>query len=61
MRRYLPISGLLLLLFAAGTPAAARPAPMSDAELLSKSDLVALVRVLSVTGPKRAAGAETFG
>jgi len=49
MRRYLPISGLLLLLFAAETPAAARPAPMSDAELLSKSDLVALVRVLSVT------------
>jgi hypothetical protein len=31
------------------SPAAALPAPMSESELLSKSDLVALIRVLSVT------------
>ena len=31
------------------TPAAARPAPMSEADLLAKSDLVALVRIKSVT------------
>jgi hypothetical protein len=50
MRRLVPLSGLLLLLLlAATTSASALPAPMSDAELLSKSDLVALVRVLSVT------------
>ena len=50
MRRLLSLSGLLLLLLAAATtPASALPAPMSDADLLSKSDLVALVRVLSVT------------
>ena len=50
MRRLFPLSGLLLLLLAAATtPASALPAPMSDADLLSKSDLVALVRVLSVT------------
>jgi hypothetical protein len=30
-------------------PAGALPAPMSDSELLSESDLVALIRVLSVT------------
>jgi hypothetical protein len=30
-------------------PAIALPAPMSDAELMEKSDLVALVRVMSVT------------
>jgi len=44
--KMLPLS--LLLLFVA-TPALALPAPMSDADLLSKSDLVALVRVISVT------------
>jgi len=38
----------LLLLFAT-TPAVALPAPMSEQELIDKSDLVALVRVLSVT------------
>src|SRR5262249_43108088 len=38
----------LLLAFVAG-PALALPAPMSDDELLAKSDLVALIRVLSVT------------
>jgi len=31
------------------TQALALPAPMSDDELLAKSDLVALIRVLSVT------------
>ena len=41
-------SALLLLAFFA-TPALALPAPMSDADLLASSDLVALVRVLSVT------------
>jgi len=44
--KMLPLS--LLLLFAA-SPALALPAPMPDADLLAKSDLVALVRVLSVT------------
>jgi len=38
----------ILLCFAA-QPALAVPAPMSDAELMEKSDVVALVRVLSVT------------
>lgn len=37
------------LLCLAAQPALAVPAPMSDAELLEKSDVVALVRVLSVT------------
>ena len=46
MGRYLMLSSLFLLV--AG-PAVALPAPMSKDELLSKSDLVALVRVLSVT------------
>jgi hypothetical protein len=41
--------GLILVLLLVATPALALPAPMSDAELLTKSDLVALVRVLSVT------------
>jgi len=43
---------LLSLFFLAAmiaTPARALPAPLSDGELLEKSDLVALVRVLSVT------------
>ena len=42
---------LLTALFAAPTasPAFALPAPMSNEDLLAKSDLVALVRVLSVT------------
>ena len=40
---------VITLLCLNATPAAALPAPMSDSELLSKSDLVALVRVLSVT------------
>ena len=36
MRRYFPLSGLLLLLLAAATPASALPAPMSDADLLAQ-------------------------
>lgn len=44
--RLLPIFILLSLV---ATAALALPAPMSDSELLQKSDLVALVRVLSVT------------
>jgi hypothetical protein len=40
---------ILLLCVLLVTPALALPAPMSDSDLLVKSDLVALVRVLSVT------------
>ncbi len=39
----------LVLTITAASPALALPAPMSDTDLLTKSDLVALVRVLSVT------------
>jgi hypothetical protein len=49
MRRCLAVATLVLLLAFAAAPALALPAPMSDAELLTKSDLVALIRVLSVT------------
>jgi hypothetical protein len=49
MRRSLLLSSFFpLLAFVAG-PAFALPAPMSADELLTKSDLVALIRVLSVT------------
>jgi hypothetical protein len=41
--------GLILLFCLVTGPARALPAPMSDSELLLKSDLVALVRILSVT------------
>jgi hypothetical protein len=40
---------LACLLPLLATPAAALPAPMSDQELMDNSDLVAVVRVLSVT------------
>ena len=40
---------LLLLLSVLATPALALPAPMSEQELTDKSDLVATVRVLSVS------------
>jgi hypothetical protein len=46
------LAALLTLTFLSGFiagPALALPAPMSDDELLAKSDLVALIRVLSVT------------
>ena len=49
MRPYLMLSSLFLLVAFLAGPATALPAPMSQEELLSKSDLVALVRVLSVT------------
>lgn len=49
MRRLLATLALVLLANAPAGPALALPAPMSDAELLAKSDLVALVKVISVT------------
>jgi hypothetical protein len=49
MLRPLSLLAILALLWVSVTPAHALPAPMSDSELLVKSDLVALVRVLSVT------------
>jgi hypothetical protein len=41
MRRMLRALGLLVLIMLGANPALALPAPMSDADLLSKSDLVA--------------------
>ena len=49
MRLYAILSALLLSFTLISTPARALPAPMSEQELMEKSDLVALVRVLSVT------------
>jgi hypothetical protein len=49
MREYVLLSSVVLLLALLATPALALLAPLSDDELLAKSDLVALVRVLSVT------------
>ena len=40
---------LALLIVALATPALALPAPMSEQELMDKSDIVAVVRVLSVS------------
>lgn len=49
MRRYLDFLGLFAaILFVAPVTLLALPAPMSDTELMEKSDVVALVRVLSV-------------
>jgi hypothetical protein len=48
MQRFFLLLALILAVTAA-QPAAALPAPMSESELLQKSDLVALIRVLSVT------------
>jgi hypothetical protein len=48
MRLCLILSALSVAL-ALATPARALPAPMSDQDLMAKSDLVALVRVLNVT------------
>lgn len=48
MRATLRLLSLLVLCLAA-QKAMALPAPMSDAELMEKSDVVALVRVVSVT------------
>ncbi len=49
MRSILRLVSLALLCCLMARPALAVPAPMSKSELLSKSDLVALVRVLGVT------------
>ncbi len=49
MRLYIVLSALFLSLALMASPARALPAPMSDQELMEKSDLVALVRVLNVT------------
>jgi hypothetical protein len=49
MAALLPSLMLLLAITFCGGPAVALPAPMSDADLLTKSDLVALVRIWSVT------------
>jgi hypothetical protein len=49
MVRFLCLLGVIVSLSLATQPALAIPAPMSDQELIDKSDLVALVRVLSVT------------
>jgi hypothetical protein len=49
MRLALILLASILVFAGSGSPAAALPAPMSEGDLLSKSDLVALIRVLSVT------------
>jgi hypothetical protein len=49
MHCFLRWAGLLLLVSFVASPACALPAPMSDQELMERSDLVALVRVLNVT------------
>lgn len=49
MAQLLPSLLLLLSVASLATPALALPAPMSDSDLLLKSDLVALVRIWSVT------------
>jgi hypothetical protein len=43
------VLSILFTIAGVATPALALPAPMSEEELMDKSDLVALVRVLSVT------------
>jgi hypothetical protein len=49
MRLCLILSALSVALALIASPARALPAPMSDQDLMEKSDLVALVRVLNVT------------
>jgi len=49
MHRYPILSSLFLLVASLAGPAVAVPAPMSEQELMEKSDLVALIRVLAVT------------
>ena len=49
MNRPFKLLGLALLASGIATAALAVPAPLSEQELTDKSDLVALVRVLSVT------------
>ena len=47
--RHLKFLSLLVLACLVALPALALPAPMTEAELMEKSDVVALMRVLSVT------------
>jgi hypothetical protein len=47
--RPLKFLGVLVLAFLTALPALALPAPMSEQELTEKSDVIALMRVLSVT------------
>lgn len=47
--RHLNFLSLLILASFAASPALALPAPMSEQELTEKSDVIALMRVLSVT------------
>lgn len=49
MPRALRVLSILFATAGVATPALAVPAPMSEQEMTDKSDLVALVRVLSVT------------
>lgn len=49
MRRLVMLSAVLLCLGLRAGMVAALPAPMSESDLLQKSDLVALVRIKSVT------------
>lgn len=49
MRSLTFVSALLIALSATASSAFALPAPLSTSELLLKSDLVALIRILSVT------------
>jgi hypothetical protein len=49
MTRLVRLLGLMLVSAGIATAALAVPAPMSEQEMTDKSDLVALVRVLSVT------------
>jgi hypothetical protein len=49
MTRLLRWLSLLVVVSATAGPALALPAPMSEQELMEKSDLVALIRVLAVT------------
>ena len=47
--RQLRLLSLFVLACLAALPALALPAPMSEQELMEKSDVVALMRVVSVT------------
>ncbi|HXE03183.1 MAG TPA: hypothetical protein VN518_01015, partial [Methyloceanibacter sp.] len=49
MRRLVMLSAVLIGFGVPPSPASALPAPMSQEQLLEKSDLVALVRIKSVT------------
>ena len=59
MPRSFKVFGLWLIVTALAAPALAVPAPMSEQELAEKSDIIALVRVLSVTCTSVATDKET--